>query len=175
MKRTWIMALALLWAPGSVAGQVELGVDFFGIDYYDEDGASDAAIGVSLPVSGMRVGFPAGSNIIIETRLEFDWFKQGDGSARDLTLIPGLNYLINEQIYLRGEAGLSNFSFDPGTGSSISGTQYIFGGGVGTRRSFGMGILRLEGGVQIGTENADDGIASYTNIYGSAGVSVTVN
>lgn len=175
MRRILVLALGLLAVPQLAFAQVELGVDFFGIDYFDEDGAADAAIGVSLPVSGLRVGFPAGSNMIIETRLEFDWAKQGDASARNLVLIPGLNYLINEQIYLRGEAGLSNFSVDPGTGTSVSGTQYLFGGGIGTRRSFGMGILRLEGGVQLGTENTDDGIPSYMNIYGSAGVSVTVN
>jgi hypothetical protein len=170
-----VLALGLMVVPQVASAQVELGLDFFGISLHDEDGATDSEIGVSLPVSGMRIGFPAGAQMIIETRVEIDWSKQGDASGRDLMLMPGLNYLINDQVYVRGEAGLSNFSFDPGTGTSVSGTQYLFGGAVGMRRPLGMGILRLEAGVVKGLENTDDGIPSFLDIRAGAGASVVVN
>jgi hypothetical protein len=112
--------------------------------------------------------------MMIETRMGFDWTKQGDVSFRDLTLIPGLNYMINEQVYVRGEAGLSNSSYDPGTGS-ISQTQYLFGGGVGMRRALGMGVFRLEAGVVKALENTDDNIPGSLDIHLSAVVGVAVN
>jgi len=161
--------------PAMASAQVELGLDFFGITYSDVDGAADAEIGVSLPLSGMRVAFPAGDGLSIETRMELDYSKQGDASGRDITLMPGLNYMVNEQVYVRGEAGLMNFSFDPGTGTSVSGTQYMFGGAVGMRRPFGMGVLRLEAGAVKALENTDDGIPSWLDITVGAGVSVVVN
>jgi hypothetical protein len=161
--------------PAMASAQVELGLDFFGITYSDVDGASDAEIGVSLPLSGMRVAFAAGENMMIETRTEIDWSKQGDATNREITLMPGLNYMVNEQVYVRGEAGLNNFSFDPGTGTSFSGTQYMFGGAVGMRRAFGMGVLRLEAGAVKALENTDDGIPAWLDITAGVGVSVVVN
>ncbi|MEQ1855180.1 MAG: hypothetical protein ABL963_01855 [Longimicrobiales bacterium] len=175
MRRTLVLALGLMVVPAMASAQVELGFDFFGVTYNDTDGAQDATIGVSLPLSGLRVGFMAGPQMIIETRMGFDWEKEGDASGRSLTLVPGLNYLVNDQIYVRGEAGLENFSFDNGAGTSFSGTQYVFGAGLGTRRPFGMGILRLEAGVQKALENTNDGIPSSLNIYGSAGASIAIN
>ncbi len=174
MKRILLVALGLLVMPAMASAQVELGVDFFGLAYVDEDGQADASIGVSLPVSGFRVAFPAGTQMLIETRMEIDWSKQGDASGRGVTLVPGLNYLVNEQIYIRGEAGIDHFSFDNG-GGAVSGTQYLVGGGVGTRRPLGMGILRLEAGVVKALENTDDGMPSWLSIYASAGASVVVN
>ena len=174
MRRTLVLALGLMVVPAMASAQVELGFDFLGISYNDTDGAQDATIGVTLPTSGMRIGFMAGEQMIVETRMGFAWEKEGDASSRSLMLAPGLNYLVNDQIYVRGEAGLENFNFDNGT-VSVSGTQYIFGGGIGTRRPLGMGILRLEAGVQKALENTDDGIPSSLNIYGSAGVSIAIN
>lgn len=175
MRRTLVLALGLMVVPAMASAQVELGLDFFGITYSDVDGAQDATIGVSLPVSGLRVGFPAGENMTIETRMELDYSKQGDVSSRDLMLVPGLNFMINQQVYLRGEAGLMNYSFDPGTGTSFSGTQYMFGAAVGMRRSFGMGMLRLEAGAMKALENTDEGIPSRLDINLAAGMSVVVN
>jgi hypothetical protein len=175
MRRILVLAFGLMMAPQMVSAQLELGVDFFGVTYSDVDGAADANIGVALPLSGLRVGFAAGEGMTIETRMEFAWDKQGDASSRDLMLLPGLNYMINDQIYVRGEAGLSNFSFDPGTGTSTSGTQYMFGAAIGTRRPLGMGVLRLEAGALKALENTDDGIPSWLDIGASAGFSVVVN
>jgi hypothetical protein len=172
MRRTLVLAFGLMVVPAMASAQVELGLDFFGLSYTDVDGLDDAAISVGLPVSGMRIGFMAGPQMIVETRIEADWDKIGDFSSRSIMLVPGLNYLVNDQIYVRGEAGLSYDAVDPGTGS-VSDTQYLFGAGVGTRRPLGMGILRLEAGVQKALES--DASASFLNIYASAGASVAIN
>jgi hypothetical protein len=174
MRKSLVLALGLMVVPTIASAQVELGLDFFGISYTDVDGAADAEIGASFPVSGMRVAFPAGPQILIETRIEGDWSKQGDASGKSLDLLPGINYLVNDQVYVRGEAGLSYGSFDTGTVSGSS-TQYLFGGAVGMRRPLGMGILRLEAGVLKALENTDDGIPSWMQFNLSAGASVVVN
>jgi hypothetical protein len=176
MKRMiGILALGLMAAPAAVSAQFEVGVDFFGLSYTKIDGLDDALITVDLPVSGMRFAFPAGAQMLIETRIEADWQKVGDSSDRSLTLVPGLNYLVNEQLYVRGEVGLQHFKSDDGTNPAISGSQYLFGGAVGTRRPMGMGIMRLEAGVVKALENQDDFLASWFAIHASAGFSVAVN
>ena len=173
MRRTLVLALGLMVVPAMAAAQVEVGLDA-GFIYSDEDGAPDAAFGFSLPVSGARVGFAAGEQMIIETRLGFDWMKQGDASGSNLDLVPGLNYLVNDQIYVRAEAGLSRQSYDPGTGGN-SQIQYLFGGGVGMRRPLGPALLRLEAGVVKGLENTDDLIPSHLDFHATVGVSAVIN
>jgi hypothetical protein len=174
MKRILVLALGLLVAPHAASAQVELGLDFFGLRYNDVDGDPDATIGVGIPESGLRVGFNAGPRMIIETRAEIDWDKQGDASARGITIVPGLNYLVNDQFYVRGNIGLSNFNVDNGT-VSFSGTQYIFGAAAGIRRALGSGaVLRVEGGVDQWLENEDDGLPKELDIHGSVGVSAIV-
>ena len=178
MKRTLVLALGLMLVPAVASAQFEVGLDVFGLTYSDVDGAQDAAIGVGLPLSGMRVGFWGGETLLIETRMEADWDKEGDASATSLMLVPGVNFLVTPQVYVRGEAGLQYFKLDPGTGTSFSGTQYLFGAGVGMRRPLGEGaVLRLEGGLTKGLESLDGAIAfaSSTNIHVSAGVSAIIN
>ncbi len=172
MKRTLVLALGLMVVPALASAQVELGLDA-GLFYSDTQGAADAAIGLQVPFSGARVGFAAGERLIVETRLSFDWFKQGGASGSGLVLVPGMNYLVNDQLYVRGEAGLSRDAFDPGTGGG-SQTQYIFGGAVGMRRPLGPALLRLEAGVDKALENTDDGIPSSTEVHVSVGVSAVI-
>jgi hypothetical protein len=178
MKKTLVLALGLLLAPQIAAAQLEVGLDVLGFTYTDVDGAPDAQIGISLPASGARVGFVAGPRLIVETRIEADWDKQGDASASQIFLVPGVNFLMTPEVYLRGEVGLRRLSGDTGT-VSASGTQYLFGGAVGMRRPLagGAALLRFEGGVGVGLENADADIpfAQTTIIHASMGVSAVIN
>ena len=178
MKRTFLLALGLLIVPAALVAQVEVGLDVFGITYTDVDGAADANIGISLPASGARLGFTASPQVIIETRVEADWDKQGDASSSTIFIVPGVNFLVTPQVYLRGEVGLLRVSGDNGT-ISASGTQYLFGGAVGMRRPLGGSgaLLRLEGGVAMGLENLDGDIPfpKTTIIHASVGVSAVVN
>jgi hypothetical protein len=174
MKRALLLALGLLAAPMVASAQVEIGLDA-GLTFEKITDVDDAAIGIGLPLSGARVGFAAGDQLIVETRLGFGWEKQGDASATSLDLMPGVNFLFGEGLYVRGEAGLSYFSFDTGT-SDGSSTQYVFGAGVGMRRSLGGGaLLRLEAGVDRLLENEDDGIPSSWLIGATVGVSAVIN
>ena len=175
MKRTLVLALGLMVVPAVVSAQLEIGLDS-GLSYSDVDGATDATIGFSVPTSGARVAFAAGEQLLIETRLGFDWQKEGDASGNLLSLLPGVNFLVNEQVYVRGEAGLSRFSFDDGVNPSVSGTQYIFGAAVGMRRALGTGaLLRLEAGVDKALENTGDGIPSILDMHATIGVSAVIN
>ncbi|HSH75860.1 MAG TPA: hypothetical protein VLA09_09280, partial [Longimicrobiales bacterium] len=129
MKRTFVLTLALLVAPALVSAQgVEIGLDAgFAISNPAEpegfDGSLDNTNAFSLPISAARVGFWAGDVLLIESMLGFDWISQDDESVSSLVLMPGINYLLGEQFYVRGEAGLNrvSFSFDS---QSDSQTQY---------------------------------------------------
>lgn len=175
MKRTFVLALGLLAVPALVVAQMEIGLDG-GFSYSDVDGATDATIGFSAPVSGMRVGFAAGESLIVETLLGLDWQKEGDASGSAIGIVPGVNFMINDQVYLRGEAGLARAGFDDGAGNSGSLTQYLFGAGIGMRRALGEGaLLRLEAAVDKALENTDDGIPSSLDIRIGVGVSAVIN
>lgn len=158
MRRALVLMFGLLLAPAVVSAQVEVGLDA-GLLFNKIDDVDDSQIAFSIPTVGARVGFPAGETMIVETLVSFDWFKQGDASSTDLTLAPGLNFLVGEQAYVRGEAGLMYSSFDTGT-TDGSTTQYLFGAAVGLRRPLGMGgsLLRLEAGVDRLLEVEDEGL-----------------
>jgi hypothetical protein len=174
MKRALLLALGLLVAPSVASAQLEVGLDA-GLTYEKIQDVDDAAISIGLPLSGARLGFAAGEQMIVETRLDFGWDKQGDASSTSLDLLPGVNFLFGENMYVRGEAGLSYFSFDNGTVDG-SFTQYIFGGAVGMRRPVGEGALvRLEAGVDRLLENSDDGIPASWLIGLTVGISAIVN
>jgi hypothetical protein len=115
----------------------------------------------------------AGPQMIIETRLGPDWQKRGDASQSLVALLPGLNYLVTPQVYVRGEAGLVRAAQDNGTVSGSS-TQYIFGGAVGMRRPLGPALLRLEAGVDKALENADDLLPSSLDVHLILGVSAVI-
>jgi len=174
MKRALLLALGLLVAPSVASAQLEVGLDA-GLTYEKVQDEDDAAIGIGLPLSGARLGFAGGEQIIVETRLDFGWDKQGDESSTSLALLPGVNFLFGENMYVRGEVGLSYFSFDNGVVDG-SFTQYIFGGAVGMRRPVGEGALvRLEAGVDRLLENSDDFQPASWLIGLTVGVSAIVN
>lgn len=174
MKRALLLALGLLAAPTLASAQVEVGLDA-GLTFEKITDVDDAAISIGIPLSGARVGFAAGDQLIVETRLGFDWGKQGDTSATSLGLVPGVNFLFGDGMYARGEAGLSYASFDTGTVDASS-TQYMFGAAVGMRRSLGQGaLLRLEAGLDRLLENEDDGIPSSWLFGVAVGVSAVIN
>ena len=174
MKRIMVLTLGLLVGPALVSAQVEIGIDA-GFSFESISGVDDNVIGFGLPTSGMRLGFMAGEQIIVETRMGADYFKFGDNSGTDIDIVPGINFLVNDQFYVRGEAGLTRSSFDDGTGS-VSSTQYLFGGAVGIRRPLGEGaVLRIEGGVDRWLENSDDFIPASTEVRVGIGVSAVVN
>ena len=176
MKRALLIALAALAMPVLAQAQVEVGLDG-GLGIQKMSGVTDKDISFDVPTSGLRLGFAGGESLIIETMLDFSWNKFGDQKTTSFGIVPGVNYLINDQVYVRGEAGLSYFKYDPGTGGS-SQTQYLFGGAVGTRKMLGEGaLLRLEAGVDRGLEKKDNGVVTIPaswNFRVVAGISAVV-
>ena len=174
MKRILVLALGLLAAPQVVSAQLEVGLDA-GFGYSKIDDVDDALVNFSIPNLGARVGFAAGPTMIIESLVLFDWTKFGDASATTIGIVPGLNFLINEQLYLRGEAGLLYQSEDDGVSPSDSQTQYLFGAGVGIRRPLGSGaVLRFEGAVDRALENTDEFLPASWDIRATVGVSAVI-
>ena len=147
--------------PPSCRRRVEIGLDAgLGIISYDDvSGVSiDGETFFDIPSHTMRVGFPAGDQFIVETRLEGSYWSSGDESETTFTILPGVNFLLGEMFYARGEVGLRRGSFDDGSFSD-SATQYAFGGAVGVRNMIGSGaVLRAEVGVDRWLENEDDGL-----------------
>lgn len=180
MKRVLVLALGLFVLPAVASAQVEVGVDgFFVLSNPSEpEGATgdfDNTNSFSLPSPAVRVAFPAGETLLVESLVGFNWSSTGDVSGSSLLLMPGLSLLVGEQFYVRGEAGLMRTSFDSGTASS-SATQYAFGGGGGMRMPLGdAAILRLEAVADWWLENEDDGILGRMDIRVGAGISAVVN
>jgi hypothetical protein len=157
MKRIMVLALGLLFLPALVSAQVEVGLDA-GLTFEKIDDVDDSAIDFSVPTSGARIAFAGGESMLIETLLAFGYGKQGDDSGMALALVPGLNFLLSEQLYLRGEAGLNYVSFDNGSGG-VSGTQFLFGAGVGIRKPLSeAAVLRFEGALDRFLESLDGDI-----------------
>jgi len=178
MKRILVLALGLLVVPAAASAQLELGLDAgVAVTSFDDVGgfSSDSQTEIDIPTHWARLGFAAGETIMVETLVSVEYGKEGDESAMSLLLLPGINFLLGEQFYVRGEAGLSYVSVDPGTGS-LSGTQYIFGGAAGLRVPLGdMAIFRAEAGVARLTEvDSDFFIPSGIVIRGGVGISAII-
>lgn len=178
MKRVFVLALGLLFAPALISAQVEVGVDGgLAITSYDSPSGFDidSQMDISLPMSTVRVGFAAGEQLLVDSFLGFTRTSQGDNSYSSLVLMPGVNFLLGEQFYVRGEAGLMRMSSDNGT-TSNSATQYAFGGAAGLRMPLGdAALFRVEGGVDKWLENQDDGLLGSWQIRGLVGISAIVN
>jgi len=173
MTRTLIVALGLLFSPVLVAAQVEVGLDT-GLEIEMIDG-SDNTTAFHLPTTWARIAFAAGETLLIEPLVGFEYFSQGDVSENRIILIPGVDLLLGERLYIRGEVGLIRYSED-NAGTDFSWSQYGFGGGAGMRIPLGdAALLRLEAALDYWLENADDGVPQRTAIRAQAGVSAVIN
>jgi hypothetical protein len=174
-----VLVSGLLLTPVLVAAQVEIGLDA-GVNvrvFDDVSGVStDSQMEFDVPSDWARVAFAAGDNLLVETLVSFERTSQGDESTGRIVIIPGVVFLLGEQLYVRGEAGLARTSFDPGT-ASASATQYLFGGAAGLRMPLGDNALfRIEGGLNRAMEADDDFfIPAGWNIRGGVGISAVIN
>lgn len=174
MKRSLVLALVLMFAPAVASAQVEVGLDA-GFLISSIDDVDDNVNSFALPGQWARVAFSAGDMLSVESLVGFAWDSQGDFSESTLLLVPGLNYLVGEQFYVRGEAGLIRLS-ESDTGFDSSSTQYGFGGAVGLRRMLGEGaVFRAEVGVDRWLENTDDFIPARTDIRFGVGLSAVIS
>ncbi len=174
MKRTIVLALGLLLVPSVVAAQVEIGMDA-GLSIESVDDDPDDLTSFSLPVSEVRVGFAAGEMMIVETRVALGYLSVDDFSATDFGLVPGVNVLLGDRFYVRGEAGLMYSSLDTGTADE-SATQYLLGAGAGLRVPVVESVLfRAEAGVDRWLENEDEFIPASWEFRLVAGVSAVIN
>src|SRR5688500_16974309 len=180
MKKTFVLALGLLVVPQVISAQLEIGLDAgFGIAMPDADGADNVTrfgvpSGGALPFVAppqIRVGFAAGERLIVESALGFDYVSSGDTSLNSLLVMPGVNFLVGPQFYVRGEAGLVRFS-----DGDESTTQYGFGAGAGLRRPLGGGaaLLRAEVAADKWLEDLDAGIDGYLDIRAIIGISAVI-
>lgn len=179
MKRILVLALGLLFAPAFVSAQsmdggFEIGVDA-GLSIEKITDVDDTGVSFDVPSMGIRLAFGATPSVLVETLLQLSYSKFGDQNATAVALVPGVNIMVGEQLYVRPEAGLLYQKFDSGSFDASS-TQYLFGGAVGVRRPLGMGgaILRFEAGVDRLLENSDDGVPSSWDFRGLVGVSAVV-
>ncbi len=173
MRRTLVLAIGLLVGSAPLSAQLEIGVDT-GLEIGLVDG-TDNDTSFRLPSTWARIGYITGASLIIEPRLGFEFYSTGDLTETALLLVPGVNYLLGERFYIRGEVGLARFS-QSDTGLDASWTQYGFGGGAGARMALGdSAMLRLEGAADYWLENADDGAPQRTAVRFVAGVSAIIS
>lgn len=174
MRRALLIALGVLAMPALAQAQVEIGVDG-GLAIQSIKDA-DKQISFDIPNADMRLGFAGGESIVVETILGASYYKVGDYKQSWIDLVPGVNFLVSPQLYVRGEAGLLYYKTDPGgSATSSSSTQWLFGGAVGSRKMLGEGaLLRFEAGVDRALENTTDGIPASWNFRFLVGVSAVV-
>jgi len=180
MKKNFAIALGLLVMPQAVSAQLEIGLDAgFGIAMPDADGA-DNITRFGVPAGGfvplasppqVRLGFAAGETLLVESLVGFNYLSSGDDSINTLLLMPGVNFLVGPQFYVRGEAGLVRFS----PSGADAETRYGFGAGAGLRRPLagGNAILRVEVAADKWLESEegfDDGVLDIRAIIGISAV-----
>lgn len=180
MKKTFVLALGLLVVPQMVSAQVEIGLDAgFGIAMPDADGA-ESITRFGVPTGGfvpfasppqVRVGFAAGETLLVESIVGFNYFSSDGESINTLLLMPGVNFLVGPQFYVRGEAGLMRLGSD-----DDSTTRYGFGAAGGLRRPLGGGAAVLRGEVGVDKwleteEGFDDGAL---DIHATIGISAVI-
>jgi hypothetical protein len=170
MKRTLVLALGLLIVPAFVSAQVEVGLDA-GFNLTSIDDADDKVNSFAVPAQWARIAFAAGPTLLVESLIGFDYVSEGDFNESVLLLMPGVNFLVGEQFYIRGEAGLLRIA-----DQDDSAVQYAFGGGVGMRRPLGdAALLRLEVAADRFLENTDDFLPAHTDIRAGVGISAVIN
>ena len=179
MKRTLVLGLGLLVVPAVVSAQLEVGLDA-GFSILIPDDGSDNIKRFGVPsnplvpfLSTLRVGFPAGETLLIESALGFTYASFGpNDSFNALFIMPGANFLLGDQFYVRGEAGLMRLS-DSGSDAQ---TQYAFGGGAGIRRPLGASaLLRAEVAADKWLKDAGAGLDGFLDIRAVVGVSAVIN
>jgi hypothetical protein len=167
---------------------VELGVQLIGLSMMNPDGddnnitawniggATFGGVGVGSS-SGVTAAFYMTEMIAIEPGL--GWGSAKAEASDDAVSIMSLNVAV--PIYLArgwGKAGgffiaphIGMNRFDGGPGDAVS--QNHFGASVGTKMEISDNLFwRVQAGVDMGMENEDDGLPSYTNIGASFGLSV---
>lgn len=174
MKRALLFVLTLLFVPMAAVAQVEIGVDA-GLSLESVDDAADDITSISIPNGELRVGFAAGEMIIVESRLGLSYSSVGDFSLTQFGLVPGVNVLLGDRFYARGEGGLMYVKGDDGT-ESDSATQYLLGAAGGLRIPMTENVLfRAELGADRWFENQDDFMPASWEFRIAAGVSAVVN
>lgn len=174
MKRALLLTLALLGVPMVVAAQLEIGVDA-GLSIESVDGQANDLTRFSIPTSAVRVGFGAGESLIVETLVAVNRVSSGDFSSTSIGLLPGVNFPVGDQFYLRGEAGLQRLSVSL-SGNDESRTQYAIGGAAGMRIPASENVgFRVELGLDRWLENEDEGLPTTTEFRVLAGISAVVN
>lgn len=173
MRRFMAMAVgALLLIPAAAQGQVEIGLDA-GLTLDNGFDTQDDITTFSVPQMNARIGFPAGEGLSIETLFGLNRQSSDGNSVTLLTLLPGLNYQLNEKVYLRGELGLQRVSFESGSVSQLG-----FGAAVGTKQALGDSpvMWRLEGGLTRWSEDSDPpGNEAFNRIRLLFGISAPIN
>ena len=135
------------------AAKHEFGVDF-GLAFVNPDpGNSRIRLGTPLDV---RVGFVSRGRLMWEPRLLLSYDSEGFGNGAVYGFSPGVAGLYSmtpgghrRGWYLTGGVGLNFIDVSGGNG----GMTFSFGGGVGTRRAYGDGAIRAEGGIRYDTKD----------------------
>ena len=162
MKRIMVLTLGLLVGPALVSAQVTVGLEAVGVQI-TSIADQDTQTSIGLPGHLARIGFAAGDQLTVETRVGIGYSKEGDSSQSTIEILPGVNFQFNDMFYARGQAGLWRGSFDNGT-TSDSAIQYAFGGALGVRQPIMGGPVSwgVEAGVTRWLENTDDFIPAET-------------
>ena len=159
-------------APPRPMAKHEFGVDI-GLAYVSPD-VGDSRIRIGTPLD-VRVGFVSRGKQMWEPRVALLYDSQGFGSGATYTFSPGVAVLNSmtpgghrKGWYLTGGVGVNLVDF---TGST-SGTTFSIGGGVGTRKPYGAGAIRAEGGIRYDTEDTSALVQSQFSVGVRFGLSL---
>ena len=175
MRKLFAVAVLLLVPSVAQAQNLELGLDM-GLILENGFDTQDDVTNIVLPAPFLRAGYGVSENLSIEGLVSFNRASSDGTSLSTLLLLPGVNFQMSEDFYLRGEVGLQRVSFDT-DGFDDSATQLGFGVAAGMRRAINDGPVswRIEGGFTRWAEDEDAGQEAYNAIRLLFGFSAVVN
>ncbi len=149
--------------------------DFMGVE-------QDNVTQFLLPFQQARLSAYVAPQVAVEGAVLFNYESEGDASASEILLAPGLTYYFapfssgETRTYLTGALNWSRVGFDSGTGIDGSVSQFGFGGRIGTKVPVGdAGFVRLEGGYTYLLENEDDGRPAVNRLDLTVGLGAILN
>jgi hypothetical protein len=104
MKKALLLVLTLVAvSPVSTEAQVDLGFDG-GLYHWRSEGESSTYFGA--PIHSVRIGFPVGSSVSIDTRAALGISNARDETYTSILLAPGVDFPVGSSgMFLRAEIG----------------------------------------------------------------------
>ena len=156
----------------------ELGVDIAAAyEHQSLGGVTENQFIAATPVD-VRIGFLAGSKLVVEPRLFFRYASKGGVNTSDLSPVaafvftPDVNFLVAFHDNKKGPYVTAGVGADLEKLTQTSTGQLFINGGVGTRMPYESGAIRLEAFGAYAFKNETNGLPNTLQVGARIGLSL---